>query len=154
MRCNMGIQESVLTIECITSNLFHYSTDFFSWLIHPILNGVFTLPSLFFYFNYLMSVTAGCRKRPPIAHEAKIYGRLRLIYGVLRVSKFCVFFTIPNGFNIYDIILASHFNLFQYYVRLRITDEGMVHMVHSSNKKSFFISKFNIKILYISGSHF
>ena len=43
--------------------------------------------SLFLYFNYLVSVTAG---GPGRAHVAKFYGRLRLIRGVLRASKFSV----------------------------------------------------------------
>ena len=92
---------------------------------------------LFLNFNYLVSVTAGESKSPPKAHIAKFYGRLRLIRSVLRASKFSVlklieiiilwvYYTISFGFSLFRHFWASLFNLSNYFVWIRITDEGSV----------------------------
>ena len=97
--------------------------------------------SLFLYFNYLVSVTTGGPRSPKRAHVAKFYSRLRLIYSVCRASKFSVFkidwncnsvilwvyYAIPFGFSLYlGTFGASIFNHFNFFVWLRITDEGSV----------------------------
>ena len=75
-------------------------------------------------------------KESPRAHVAKFYGRLRLIRTVSRASKLSVlklaeivilwvYFTIPFGFSFIGI-WASLFNFLNYFVWLRITDEGSV----------------------------
>ena len=81
-----------------------------------------------------MSVTA---RESPRAHVAKFYGQLRLIRSVLRGSKFSalklidiiilwVYYTIPFGFRVVRHFWASLFNWLNYFVWLRITDEGSV----------------------------
>ena len=81
-----------------------------------------------------MSVIVGGQVR---AHVAKFYGRLRLIRNVLRASKFSVlklieivivwvYDTIPFGFSLFWHFWASTCNFWNYFVWLRITDEGSV----------------------------
>ena len=73
----------------------------------------------------------------PRAHLAKFYGRLRLIRSVLRASNFSVlkliqivilwvYCTIPFGFSLFWHFLGITFQLLNYFVWLRITDEVSV----------------------------
>ena len=94
--------------------------------------------SLFSYFNYLVSVTAG-GPRNPRGHMEPFYGRLRLVRSVLRASKFSVskltenailwvYYTIHFGFSLFFgtfWVLLFNF-LLKYFVWLRVTDEGLV----------------------------
>ena len=68
---------------------------------------------------------------------AKFYSRLRLIRKVLRASKFSVwklieivvlwvYYTIPFGFSLFKHFCALIFKVLNYFVWLRITDEGLV----------------------------
>ena len=68
---------------------------------------------------------------------AKFYGRLRLIRSVLRASKISVlkwieivilwvYYTIPFGFSLFMHDWASLFNFYNFFLWLRITDEGPV----------------------------
>ena len=70
-----------------------------------------------------------------MAHLAKFYGRLWLIPIILKVSKFSVYnlnaivilpvyYTIPFGFSLFGHFLT--FPCLNYFVWLRITDEGRV----------------------------
>ena len=70
-------------------------------------------------------------------HEAKFYGRLRLIRSVLIASKFSVlklleivmlwdYYTIPVGFSLFRLFRDIIFNFWNHFVWLRITDEGSV----------------------------
>ena len=121
------------------------SIRFYKWCIH-------LSRSLFSYFNYLVSVTAGRSESPPRAHVAKFYDRLRLIRSVLRASKFSVFqmfeivilwvyYTIPFGFSLF-----RHFwdNTFQLLKLLRLGKDHWwgfstrnAHMVHIVNSILF-----------------
>ena len=76
-------------------------------------------------------------KESPRAHVARFYGRLRLIRSVLRASKFSVlklieivilsvYYTILFGFSFFGHFLAFFFNFYNYFLWLRITDEGSV----------------------------
>ena len=71
----------------------------------------------------------------PRAHVTKFYDRLRLIRSVLRASKFSVFrliqfvilwvhYTIPVDFNLFGTFLKSLSKFWNYFVLLRITDDG------------------------------
>ena len=73
----------------------------------------------------------------PRAHVAKFCGQLRLIRSVLRVSKFSVlklieivilwvYYTIPFDFSLFRHFWVSLFNVLNYVVWLRITEEGSV----------------------------
>ena len=74
----------------------------------------------------------------PRAHVAKFYGRLRLIRGVFIASKFSVlklirivilwvYYIIPFGLSLIGTFGASLFIFLNYFVWLRIYDEGSVH---------------------------
>ena len=74
----------------------------------------------------------------PRAHVAKFYGRLQLIRSVLRASKFSVlkfieivilwiyYMTSPLASASFGTFVTSLFNFLNYFVWLRITDEGSV----------------------------
>ena len=88
------------------------------------------------HFNHLVTVTAGGVS--PRAHVAKLYDRLQLIRSFLRASKVSVlkFIEIVILWIYYMVSLltsacfctfvTSLFNFLNYFVRLRITDEGSV----------------------------
>ena len=77
-------------------------------------------------------------KESPRAHVAKFYSRLRLVRSVLRASKFSVlklieivifwvYYTISFGFSFFWALFGNTFQLLlNYFVWLRITDEGLV----------------------------
>ena len=76
------------------------------------------------------------KKKSPRAHVAMLYGLLRLIRSVWE-SKFLViklteivilwvYYTIPFGFSLIWHFLGITFHLLNYFVWLRITDEGSV----------------------------
>ena len=93
--------------------------------------------SLFFVCQLLGECHSWWTRESPRVHVAKFYGRLRLIRSVLRASKFSVlklteiiiswvYYTIPNGFSLFRHFSASLINFLNYFVWLRITDEGLV----------------------------
>ena len=133
--------------------------------------------SLFSYFNYFVSVTAGGPESPRgHAHVAKFYGRLRLILSVLRASKFTVlnwlklqfcWFITPSllALACFGTFWTSILNFLNYFVCLRITDEGSVPemriwsilliksdlkwCIHASDYKSLLIlRKLKVVVLY------
>ena len=72
-----------------------------------------------------------------MAHVARFYGRLRLIRSVLRASNYYVlklieivilrvYYTIPFGFSFFWHFLALFVNFYNYFLWLRITDEGSI----------------------------
>ena len=76
-------------------------------------------------------------KESPLAHVAKFYSRLRLMWSVLRASKLSVLklIEIVISWVYYTILLAwasfgtfwpLFFNFFNYFLWLSITDEGSV----------------------------
>ena len=90
------------------------------------------------HFTHLVSVTAGGPEFSPRAHVAKFYVRLHLIRSVLRASKFSVLkfieIVILWIYNMASLLASasfgtfvrSLFNFLNYFVWLRITDEGSV----------------------------
>ena len=90
-----------------------------------------------FIFQLLGECHCWWTKESPRAHVAKFYGRPRLIRSVLRASKFSllklieivilwVYYTIPFGFSFFRHFLALFFNFYNYFLWLRITDEGSI----------------------------
>ena len=91
-----------------------------------------------FIFQRLGECHCCWTKESPRAHVAKFYGRLRFVRSVLRDSKFpvlklteivilWVYHTIPFGFSLFLALLSIIFQpLLNYFVWLRITDEGLV----------------------------
>ena len=90
-----------------------------------------------FIFQLLGECHCWWTKESPRAHVAKFYGRLQLISSILRASKFFVlklteivilwvYNTIPFGFSLIWHFWGINFQLLNYFVWLRITDEGSV----------------------------
>ena len=90
-----------------------------------------------FIFQLLGECHCWWTTESPRAHVAKFYGRPRLIRTVLRTSKFSllklieivilwVYYTIPFGFSFFRHFLALFFNFYNYFLWLRITDEGSI----------------------------
>ena len=88
-------------------------------------------------FQLLVECHCWWTRESPRAHVAKFFGRLRFIRCVLRASKFSeiklitivmlwVYYTIPFGLSLFRHFFASLFNFLNYFVWLRITDEGSV----------------------------
>ena len=126
--------------------------------------------SFFLYFNLYGEGHCWWTKESSRAHVAKFYGRLRLICSDLRASKYAVLklieivivwvsYTIPFGFSFFRHFWGIIFPLFDYFLWLRITDEGSIpecaygpycylnpilHGVYILVEVSFYISNFGI----------
>ena len=90
-----------------------------------------------FIFQLLGECHCWWTSESPRTHVAKFYGRLRLIRSVLRASKFSVlklieivilsvYYTILFCFSLFRHYWASLFNFYNFFLWLRITDEGSV----------------------------
>ena len=66
---------------------------------------------------------------------------------MLKIAILWVYYIIPCGFNVFGIILASHFNLPKYFVWLRVTEKDLITEPHVLSKL-LIKSDFKIRLQY------
>ena len=144
------------------TSLFSSFPSFFSILllnVETVTDRTFIYLACTHHFNHLVSVTADGPEFPPRAHVAKFYVLLQLIRSVLRASQFSVMKYIEIVILwIYYVafLLASasfstfvipFFNFLNYFVWLRIIDEGSVPEMRIL---SLFFNEIRFKMVYTS----